>query len=158
MNVDAPAFPFSAISLKWPNGCFTVLADLKEDVAKRRLALQLCHLLLLVLEGAASEGEAASEWEAASEEEEIRLGELVRSGHAAVDEGADDFNLAVAVLKGASEQGKLFKDRGGTEAVEGVLRSLDERLAALLAAPGCRRRRHATTTTAAASAGTPAAE
>ena len=101
MNVDAPAFPFSAISLKWPNGCFTVLADLKEDVAKRRLALQLCHLLLLVLE------------------EEIRQGDLVRSGHAAVDEGADDFNLAVAVLKGASEQGKLFKDRGGTEAVEG---------------------------------------
>mgnify|MGYP007000049786 len=57
MNVDAPAFPFSAISLKWPNGCFTVLADLKEDVAKRRLALPLCPLLLLVLEVAASEKE-----------------------------------------------------------------------------------------------------
>ena len=98
MNVDAPAFPFSAISLKWPNGCFTVLADLKEDAAKRRLALQLCHLLLLVLE------------------EEIRQGDLVRSGHAAVDdEGADDFNLAVAVLKGASEQGKLFKARASEQ-------------------------------------------
>ena len=77
---------------------------------------------------------------AASEEEEIRLGDLVRSGRAAVDdEGADDFNLAVAVLKGASEQGKLFKDRGGTEAVEGVLRSLEERLAELLAEAGCSR-------------------
>ena len=74
---------------------------------------------------------------AASEEEEIRLGDLVRSGRAAVDEGADDFNLAVAVLKGASEQGKLFKDRGGTEAVEGVLGSLNKRLAKLLAEVGC---------------------
>ena len=52
---------------------------------------------------------------AASEEEEIRLEDLVRSGRAAVDEGADDFNLAVAVLKGASEQGKLFKARASEQ-------------------------------------------
>ena len=53
------------------------------------------------------------------------------------DEGAGDFNLMVAVLKGVSEQGKLCEDREGTEAVEGVLGSLQKRLAELLAEAGC---------------------
>ena len=118
MNVVTPAFPFSAISLKWPNGC-TVLADLKEGVA-RRLALQLCHLLLLVPEGAATRRRRSAM--GPREERPLPWTRVPTTS-----------NWVVAVRRGVGA-GQVH-DRGGTEAVEGVL---GRRCSAeLLAEEGC---------------------